>query len=77
MLGKVVLKALGFIASFVTYDLYLKDAYYGWIASRNGAVGLAEVAFGYAIPFGFAFLMSEILTRKLRLLEETESQQFE
>lgn len=74
MLGKVLMKALVFVATFMAWELYLKDAYYSWVTSQTGPVGLAEIAVGWAIPFGFAFLTSEILTRKLKLLEESESQ---
>lgn len=72
MLAKRLLQGLVFVATFVAYDLYVKDIFYSYIVKEGEAIGLFEVAVGYAIAFTFAYLVSSILVKHFRLDEEAE-----
>ena len=76
-LGKTIFKGIIFVFTFSTWDLFFKGIYYDWIATQTGAVGFGQAALGYAIPFGFAILMTEILVRQLKLEGEPENREYQ
>lgn len=74
MLGRRVVQGLIFVVSFAAWDFYVKQFFYSLITSEEGSVGLAEVAFGYAIVFGFAYITSNFLAKQLKLDEKAEAE---
>ena len=65
MIGRTILKGLILIASFMCWDLYFKEVFYGIV----GDASLGNVFFGYAIVFGAALILGEVVTRALGLKE--------
>ena len=74
MLGKKILQGLVFVVVFTSWHFYFQEAFFGWVAgvSKDGYVGVFEVAAGYGIAFTTAYLISFMLVRQLKL-DEGES----
>ena len=72
MISKNIVRIAILSLTFGIWEVYLKNAYYGYITDQGKPLGVAEVSLGYFVVLATAYIVSWWIVRRLGMGEAVQ-----